>query len=174
MKFSKKVYFIAAFILLIVILVPVARNSVIDYCTQNGTSMTPTIKNGENFWLNKLAYKASLPKQWDIVAFNSPTKNNKIYIMRIVGLPGDKIESKNNELYINGKKLKYPENLKYLHYTSNFIIPSDAVFTLPKIEYPYTVPPNSYYVRGDNNIAAYDSRGWGAIAFKNIIGKVIL
>ena len=177
MKKTRKVYLVISFTIIIIvavfIFISLIRQHAVDYCVQNGSSMTPTIKSGEKFLLNKTAYETSKPKRWDIIAFNSPKKNKKIYIMRIIGLPGEKLESKNNSLFINGKKLNYPDNLKYLHYTPKFVVPKDVVFDLPQIKYPYIIPADSYYVRGDNNASAYDSRGWGAISIKNIIGKII-
>ena len=163
----------AIIVLFFILLVPMCRQRVFDYCNQAGNTMVPTMANKQIFYVNKLAYLANPPQRWDVVVSHIPI-SKKVCALRVVGLPGDKIEAINNALYINGKKIKYPNNLKYLHYTADFVVPKDVDFTLPKIRYPYTVPKNSYYLRGDNNKTAYDSRGFGAVPIKDIVGKVIL
>ena len=176
MKKRTKIIFIILILIVLLILfsVSISRRYVFDYCVQTGNSMSPAIENTDTFYLSKLAYLTKQPERWDIIAFESPVKNvQTMYIMRIIGLPGDKIESIDNELFINGKKLKYPDKLNYLKLTPGFVKDGDIVYS-SQIKYPYIVPQNSYYVRGDNNLLAYDSRSWGAVPKGNIKGKVII
>jgi signal peptidase I len=174
-KRTKIIYLVCVLIIIFgVISIKICRENFVDYCVQNGSSMSPAIKNNETCYLNKLAYLNKKPERWDIIAFYPQIKNHKkMFMLRIIGLPGDKIESVDNELFINGKKLEYPEELNYLKLSPGFARKEDIEYSMPMIKYPYKVPQNSYYVRGDNNLLAYDSRSWGSIPENNIIGKVI-
>lgn len=67
--------------------------------TVNGKSMDPTLHDGEHLFINKV----SDPKRFDIIVFPAPDEENAEYIKRVIGLPGDKVEYKEDQLYINGK-----------------------------------------------------------------------
>jgi len=69
----------------------------------DGYSMMPTLENRDRMIVNRISYLIGEPKRFDIVVFHAPEK--KDYIKRVIGLPGDHIEYKNDTLYINGKKI---------------------------------------------------------------------
>ena len=122
----------------------------------NGTSMVPTLYNGDIMILNEIGYHLNGLDRFDIVVINS--KNEKI-IKRVIGLPGETVEYKNNKLYVNGKEIK--ENFKHGD-TKDFDLSDIKVDKIPK---------NYYFVVGDNRANSKDSRSIGLIHKKQIMGK---
>lgn len=125
-----------------------------------GDSMTPTLKNGEVFILNKMKYRFSEVKRADIISLQYA--DTKYLIKRVIGLPGEKIEIKNNILYVNDKKYKedyLKENLSY------------EDFSLRTLGYE-VIPKDMYLVLGDNRENSLDSREIGLIKKKDINGKI--
>ena len=117
----------------------------------NGTSMMDTLYDKDVMILDKIGMRINGLDRFDIVVIQH--EDTKI-IKRIIGLPGDTLEYKDNKLYINGKKVKD----SYGTYETNDI---------EEIK----IPKNSYYVLGDNRIDSVDSRIIGPVADKNILGK---
>lgn len=121
-----------------------------------GESMEPTLQNGERVIFNKLVYIIGEPSRGDIVIIERPLKN---YVKRVIGLPGEKIEMKNHELYINDEL-----------YEQSFI--SEEAINRTGNFGPITVPEDSYFVMGDHRAISKDSRnGLGFIAKEDIIGR---
>ena len=127
-----------------------------------GPSMTPTLRNGDIVILDKLSYRFSESKRDDIVALYYA--DTKFLVKRVVGLPGETVEFKDNKLYINGK---YYEE-KYL---GDDIVTDN--FSLEELNYT-TIPDDMYLVLGDNRGDSMDSRDSdvGLIPKKDIYGKV--
>ena len=122
----------------------------------NGESMYPTLEEGDIMILNKTAYYFNKPERFDIVVVNMP---DEYLIKRVIGLPGEHIEYKDNILYVDGKKVK--ENFKH-GVTDDFNIEelgSD------------TIPLNTYLVLGDNRGNSLDSRELGFIREDQLLGK---
>lgn len=121
-----------------------------------GTSMDPTLEDGERVLYNKVVYLIGEPDRGDIVIIQKPTKN---YVKRVIGLPNDEIRVKNHTLYVNGKEVKQ----KYLDQTA---ITETTDFG------PIIVPKGKYFVMGDNRGISKDSRtGLGFIEQNEIIGR---
>ncbi len=125
-------------------------------------SMQPTIEAGDYLFCNQLYYRDHNPAREDLVIFKYP-KNEKVeYIKRIVGIPGDMVELKQNTLYVNGKKVSEPYAL-YNHAEN-----SEAA------DYgPYFVSDDEYFVMGDNRNNSSDSRDFGTIRRQSIRGKAV-
>lgn len=127
-----------------------------------GTSMEPTYNSQDVVVLNKLHYRLFNKKRFDVVSFEYDS--TKYLIKRVIGLPGDKIEYKDNVLYINGKATKeefLDKNIK----TENF--------SLADLGYD-EIPKGHYLLLGDNRENSLDSREIGLIKDKEIMGKVNL
>lgn len=134
------------------------RNSI---TVVHGTSsMLPTIKPGEQVIIDKGAYLVSKPKRLDIIAFNPPINTNWLFIMRIVGLPGESCSIASNRFTANGVMFLLPVAPTVV--TNGFGITN-----------VYVVPPDGYFVIGDNMSIANDSRYWGAVSERSIVGKVL-
>lgn len=127
----------------------------------DGSSMESTIYNNDNILINKLAYKFGNPERYDIIAFYPYGEDGDIWVKRIYALPGETIVIKEQDIYINGTKIKD------IYASSDM---SDAGIA----EESYTLAENEYFVLGDNRAISLDSRDdtLGAILRKNIIGKV--
>jgi signal peptidase I len=146
-------------------------------------SMEPTLHGTPNQWeadkiiVDKLKYKFSQPQRGDIVVF-SPTEElqkeqyQDAFIKRIVALPGEKVELRNGKVYINNKPL--PEQ-NYLGTNQRTVIDVCTSGQLPPfLAKPQTIPPQSYLVLGDNRNSSYDSRCWGVVPEKKIIGRAVI
>ncbi len=120
----------------------------------NGTSMMNTLHPKDIMILNKTAYLAKGPKRFDIVVVRLDDED---IIKRVIGLPGEVIEYKDNVLYVNGKKVE--EKVKGLE---------TADYKSEKI------PAGSYLVMGDNREASYDGRAFGFIKKNQILGRTSL
>lgn len=125
-----------------------------------GPSMNPTLKEGDVIIVNKLLYRFKDIKRNDIVVLSQDEKH---MIKRVVGLPGDNIEYIDNYLYVNGKKYKEP-------FIKN-VVTED--FSLKDLGYD-KIPNDMYLVLGDNRENSRDSRNYGLINKKQIIGKTFI
>ena len=142
--------------IIIVIAVVLVRTFIITPVIVVGDSMVPTLKENQILLLNKLDYKLNKIERYDVVVIK--TKNGEI-IKRIIGLPGEVVEYKNNTLYINGKE----EESIYNFDTEDF--------TLEDIDKYDKIPQDKYLVLGDNRMVSSDSRIMGLIDKKDIIGS---
>lgn len=122
-----------------------------------GQSMEPTFNHKDKLVVSKL----SDTDRFDIVVFDAPDKDEK-YIKRVIGLPGDRVEMKDNQLSVNGESYDEP----YLKDNEN----TDD-FTLEELTGEETVPEDSLFVLGDNRSNSKDSRVLGFISTDAIIGE---
>lgn len=185
--FKEIVIFFIIFILVNFIL----TKFLIIKCSVSGISMQPTFENQEKV----IAYRHSALKRNDIVILKAPDEPNSFYIKRIIGLPGDTITSKNNQIFVNGKKIDQAylkpgfklkdgyTGTKY-SFTSDFSISKLAKtkeyrliyssYQLKLMRRTNQVPKNSYFVMGDHRSVSKDSRYIGSIPRKKIEGVVKL
>lgn len=136
----------------------------------DGESMMPTLHDQDRMIVNKLSYKIGEPERFDIIVFHAP--ENKDYIKRVIGLPGDTIEYKNDTLYVNGKALEedYLDKSKQLVFDG----PLTEPFTLEEKIGQKTVPEGELFVMGDNRRYSKDSRHIGTIPMEKVLGKTSL
>ena len=145
--------------LIIVLIVILVRSFIITPAVVDGKSMYPTLNNNNIVLLNKMDYKVNGLKRFDIVVVNY---NGEKLIKRVIGLPGEHIEYKDNMLFIDG----------YLK-DENFTHDDTSNFKLETIGY-LKIPGDKYFVVGDNRGNSIDSRMIGLIDKKDIKGKVSL
>lgn len=120
-----------------------------------GPSMSPTLKEGNIILVNKLTYRFNKIKREDVVVVSV---KHKYMIKRVIGLPGETVEYRNNKLYINGK-----------YYEEDFI-DTNTVKT-EDFAVNGVIPEGKYLVLGDNRENSEDSRDYGLISKKDIVGK---
>ncbi|OGK17345.1 signal peptidase I [Candidatus Roizmanbacteria bacterium RIFCSPHIGHO2_01_FULL_39_12c] len=128
-----------------------------------GASMEPTFYSGEYILTSKITYKFRNPHRGDVIVFQSPKNPDIDYIKRIIGLPGDSVEVREGELYVNGQLLL--EN--YISEKTNLW---EGGYLQENI--PITVPVNMLFVMGDNRPRSSDSREFGPIPIQDIVGEV--
>lgn len=146
--------------ILIVIIVLVVYLYVASFQQVLGPSMQPNYQEGEIYLLNKLKYKITSPKRFEVIVLNN--KKSKFMIKRVIGLPGEHIEYRDDTLYINGEVVKEAFS-KTLEPDETGILEKDV---------DLVIPDKCYYVLGDNRVNSEDSRMFGCVEKKDIVGKV--
>ena len=140
--------------------------------TIKGDSMDPTLKDGERVVVNIMGYKIGDVKKGNVIVFHANKKDD--YVKRVIGVPGDKVQYKKDQLYINGKKqdepyLNYNEKRKQIEYITGTFQVKDLANANPKSN---VIPKGKYLVLGDNREVSKDSRSFGLIDEDQIVGKV--
>ena len=176
------------------------KSAIADWYVVPTGSMKPTIVEGDRVFVNKLAYDLKVPyttlhlAEWDapqrgaIVVFPSPVDGTRL-IKRVVGIPGDTVEMRNDQLILNGKKVKYEQinqwNSKDLldnmrstsyDYTEDLNGKPHPVRFIPQRRAmrafgPVTVPEGQYFMMGDNRDNSADSRYFGFVDRNLILGQ---
>jgi signal peptidase I len=123
-----------------------------------GNSMEPNLHDGEFVVVNRLAYSRHEPERGDIIVFHSPRNEDKRFIKRVIGLPGDEIVFNESTVFINGVPLEEPYIKELPSYANS----------------QWNVGPGEVFVLGDNRDDSRDSRSWGNLRQEEIIGKAIL
>ncbi len=133
----------------------------------NGHSMDPTLQTGEYLLTEKLSYRFGEPKRGEIIVFKAPSSacigSGCDYIKRIIGLPGDTVKVSDGKFYVNGVALDENE------YLAPTVTTNPGPYTLDERE--ITLTQDQYFVSGDNRANSADSRYWGPITKKSIIGR---
>ena len=146
------------------------RSFIFSPITVDGASMMPTYENGDRVIVNKIGKTISDLDRFDIIVFKAPDERN--FIKRIIGLPGDHIAYKNDELYVNGEKLDEPYLAKFKSELNGFGY-LNYDFTLEQLTGAAEIPEGYYFVLGDNRRKSSDSRDArvGLVAKDQILGK---
>jgi signal peptidase I len=162
-KFVKRFTRGIGFILLATLLAYAINQFGIALSVVNGTSMQPTLQNGDRLLINKFTFLFNTPKKGDVITFRDPSNPERYLVKRVIGLPGDTIEIRNGVLYVNGVAVKEP----YINCRIE-----DGDFG------PVRVKKGTVFVMGDNRhrFASRDSRydSVGLVPFDLIDGKVEL
>ena len=157
-------------------------------------SMVPTLLVGDHLFVSKYAYGysryafpfqsgavsgrvfAKTPKRGDVVVFRPPQNDSQDYIKRVIGLPGDEVQMRQGELYINRKKVRRTQ--KSLYEWREYLPSGKAHLLLDQIPYSqsddtraFIVPEHHIFVMGDNRDNSSDSRFIGSIPMNNLIGR---
>ena len=153
-------------ILIAFIIVAPIRYFVFQPFIVSGASMQPNFHSGDYLIVDEISYRLSSPQRGDVIVFNTdfiPGYSGQRFIKRVIGLPGETVDVVGGQVEIidNGKTVTLDE--KYL--------PADLK-TYPNVE--TTLKANQYFVLGDNRTESYDSRFWGVVPKKEIIGKAFL
>lgn len=178
---------------LIVFLLSMAvfRSAIADYYNIPSGSMEPTLEVGDRIGVTKMAYdiripftmvkvaRLSEPERGDVIVFESTAAENRL-IKRVIGLPGDTVEMRNEKLFINNKAVEYTfEQQDDKRLLATELLPGkphivkfakDRSAIMASFG-PVTVPSDSYLVLGDNRRASADSRVYGFVPRSEIIGR---
>jgi signal peptidase I len=179
------------------------RSSLADWNDVPSGSMKPTILEGDRVYVNKLAYDLKVPfttrhlLQWanpnrgDIVVFYSPYDEKRL-VKRVIGLPGDVVELRNDNLILNGQPVSYQafegesladlsstERASHIFATEQLPGRNHAVAAWPGVAArrdfgPVKVPPGHYFMMGDNRDDSFDSRYYGPVERRRIVGRATM
>ena len=127
-----------------------------------GQSMIPSFHEGDYLIIDQISYRLREPKRGEVIVFRFPDSPSQRFIKRIIGLPGEEIEVKDGQvtIYQNSESIILDES-DYLPY---------SLETMGNLR--ESLGENEYFVLGDNRTVSSDSRRWGAVPEKNIIGRV--
>jgi signal peptidase I len=187
-------------LLILTLVVFSIRSSLADWNDVPTGSMKPTIVEGDRVFVNKLAYDLKVPfttwhlAQWDnphrgdVVVFYSPHDGKRL-VKRVIGLPGDSLELRNNVLLLNGHATEYQpldsalfhdlavtDQASHLFATEQLPGRAHAVAAFPAVQArrdfgPIVVSQNQYFMMGDNRDDSFDSRYYGAVERNRILGR---
>ncbi|MGM9986095.1 MAG: signal peptidase I [Bacillaceae bacterium] len=150
----------------------IIRQFIFSPIVVDGESMMPTLHDKERMIVDKVFYKVDNLERFDIVVFKH---DNKQLIKRIIGLPGDSIEYKNDKLYINKTFYKEPYLSQYKKDLSKGkLLTYDFDLENLSTTKMTTVPEGYVFVMGDNRLYSNDSRLFGFVSMENIIGRTSL
>jgi len=167
-------------ILIAVLLALVIRTYLVQAFKIPSGSMEDTLAIGDHLLVNKFIYGTKLPfsdkrlitlrdpRRGDVIVFEYPEDPSKDFIKRVIGTPGDVVEGNDKKVYVNGKPYENPHEV----HKEKDIIPKEMN---PRDTFgPVTVPPNSYFMMGDNRDRSYDSRFWGFVSRDKIKGLAFI
>lgn len=123
----------------------------------DGTSMIPTLENGEFVLVSKMSYRFSDVDRGDIIVFHFPRNPEEELVKRVIGLPGDHVSVQAGTVYVNGQLLNEP-----------------YITSPPAYSGEWDVLDGQLFVLGDNRNNSNDSKDWGLLPFDQIVGKAVL
>jgi signal peptidase I len=173
-------------IVVALVLALIIRTFVVQAFKIPSGSMEDTLLVGDHLLVSKFIYGMQIPftekriltirhpRQGDVIVFEFPEDRNKSYferrdfIKRVVGIPGDVVEVREKQVYVNGVKYELPQEI----HKEKDLVPAE--YGPRDFMKPITVPADSYFVMGDNRDRSYDSRFWGFVTDPEIKGKAII
>jgi signal peptidase I len=129
-----------------------------------GQSMEPNFENGDYLIVDELSYRLRAPERGEVIVFKYPNDTTQRFIKRIIGLPGETVEITNGQIKIYDPGSATPKLLNEAGYLSVLIFTSGNI--------KRTLGQDEYFVLGDNRPVSSDSRIWGIVPKKDIIGRV--
>ncbi len=145
------------------LIVSYVQSNIIGAYRIPATSMMPTLAVGDRIFVDKRAYEHSAPERGDLAVFVYPEDESREFVKRIVGLPGETIEIKDGKVLINGAVLPESSAVRRNYYYN--------AGDYGKAGQLIKIPKDSYFVLGDNSKNSRDSRYWGFVHGKLLIGK---
>jgi signal peptidase I len=129
----------------------------------DGRSMDPTFATGDYLIVDKLSYELGTPKRNSVIVFRYPKDPTKSFIKRVIGLPGETISVKDSSVEIQNA-----ENPKGFTLDQSYVVHTSTG------TYKRTLASDEYFVMGDNRAESFDSRAWGPLNKKYILGEPII
>ncbi|MFH1782367.1 MAG: signal peptidase I [Candidatus Omnitrophota bacterium] len=153
-------------IIIAVILALIIRAFVVQAFKIPTGSMRPTLIEGDRILVNKFIYRFKEPERGDVMVFVAPEDKKKDFIKRVVGLPGENVKISNGTILINDRAVEKNSVIRerYYYNRGDFGKEGDN----------QRLPGDAYYMLGDNSISSRDSRYWGFLPRKYVIGKAFL
>lgn len=143
------------------VLLTVIIYAVVNFATGRfkveGTSMEPSVHPGQYVLVDKISYMLGEPQRGDVIVFNYPLAIDRDFIKRVIGLPGETVAISGGVVTVNNEPLQ-----------------ESYIAAPPLSGGAWTLTPTEYFVMGDNRNGSSDSRSWGPLERKYIIGKAVL
>lgn len=185
----------------VILVVLLLRSFIVEPFRIPSGSMIPTLRVGDFILVEKFSYglrvpvinreilRTGEPQRGQVMVFRYPKNPDEDFIKRVVGLPGDHIEYRNKQLYINGTLQRRDDGKPYLYhesdnryidareYTEDLAGVKHHILLIPGMDEPpmsFVVPPHEYFVMGDNRDLSNDSRYWGYVPEQNLVGRAFL
>ena len=177
----------------VLLVVFVLRSFLVEPFQIPSSSMVPTLEVGDYILVNKYTYGIRLPvirtkvlalnnpQRGDVVVFFPPHMNDTYFIKRVVGLPGDTVEYRNKQIFVNGKRVEREPAAEQFAQSSHNITGRESLgesehlmqvdTRRPSSDFSVVVRPGHYFMMGDNRDNSSDSRVWGQVSEKDIVGK---
>jgi signal peptidase I len=153
-------------LIIAVLLALVIRTFVVQAFKIPSGSMLPTLQIGDHILVNKFLYAFRPIQRGDIIVFKFPQDESRDFIKRVIGLPGDTVDVRGTQVFINGRPLSEP----YAVYSGSPIARSlDRERTGPLV-----IPPGKLFMMGDNRDHSMDSRVWGLLDESKVKGKAFI
>jgi len=153
-----------SFLLTSLLVVLVIRSFIIQPFFVVGASMEPNFESGDYLIVDELSYFLRPPKRGEVIVFHPPSKAEDYYIKRIVGLPGETVMVKNGQVHLRNSAESEWVLLEEKYQVNGY---TDG-------DLNQNLAPNEYFVLGDHRSASADSRYFGAVPKKSIIGRALL
>lgn len=152
-------------ILALVIVMPI-RYFVFQPFIVRGASMEPNFHGGDYLIVDELSYRFRSPERGEVIVFENPQNINERFIKRVIGLP-------NETVFIDGKEIEITtEEGEKMDLNESEYLGGSPI--LSRTEETFNLSKDEYFVMGDNRPHSYDSRSWGPLSEKYIIGRVVL
>ena len=130
-------------------------------------SMRPVLMEGDRIFVDKLTYRFKEPRRGDVIVFKYPLDRKKDFVKRLVGLGGEVLEIKDGQVYVNNERLTGSDFPKRFYYNRDD-------WSYGKRGQQFRVPENFIFALGDNSAQSSDSRKWGFVPHKDVIGRAVL
>lgn len=153
-------------IIIAIVLALIIRTFIVQAFKIPTGSMRTTLMEGDRILVNKFIYKFTEPKRGDVIVFISPEDKKKDFIKRLVGLPNENIQILDGTILVDSIPIEKNSILKKQYYYNRGDFGAEGQVV--------TVPGDAYYVLGDNSISSRDSRYWGFMPKKYLLGKAFL
>jgi len=143
--------------LLLAVILFVGINAISARVRVDGDSMKPTLENGEFVLVNKMSYQWGEVERGDIIIFDFPLNMEEELVKRVIGIPGDRVQVQDAQVFVNGQLLNEPYISQAPSYSGEWVVENGFLFVL-----------------GDNRNNSNDSKDWGYLPMENIVGKAVL
>lgn len=154
------------FLLALAIVIPI-RVLLFQPFVVSGASMDPNFHNADYLIIDELSYRLREPERQEVIVFKYPNNPSLKYIKRVIGLPGEKVEIVNGQVFITSGNKTFQLEEPYLSEETKQTWINNNNFSVE-------LGQNEYFVMGDNRNFSSDSRIWGPVPKKNIVGKVFI
>ncbi len=161
--FKQSFWELVRFALIAVAIVLPVRMFIAQPFIVSGSSMVPTFENGQYLIVDEITYRFEDPKRGDVIVFRYPNDTKKFFIKRIIGLPGETVDVKKEETIITNK-----EN------PNGFTLDQSYVVNHSEDNSHIVLKNDEYFVMGDNRSGSSDSRSWGPVQKKLLVGRAFL